>query len=69
MPVVARLGFFLPVLVFQAPMSVVAFLLLFVAFLASFLLFIAFRCPSLLFLAFIALDINHFHRSRTGANE
>ena len=44
----ARLGFFLSVLVFPAPMSVVLFLAL-----RSFLLlFIAFRCPSLLFLAF-----------------
>ena len=45
---VARLCFFLPVLVFPAPLSVVAF-----AALRSFLLlFIAFRCTSLLFLAF-----------------
>ena len=55
MPFVARLGFFLPVLVFPAPMSVVAF----VALCSFLLLFIAFRCPSLLFWLFIALDINH----------
>ena len=48
LPFVARLGFFLPVGVFPAPMSV----LLFVALRSFPLLFIAFHCPSLLFLAF-----------------
>ena len=48
MPFVARLSFFLLVLVFPAPMSVVVFVAL-----GSFLLlFITFRCLSLPFLAF-----------------
>ena len=48
MPFVARLGFFLPILVFPALMSVVVF----VALRSFLLLFIAFHFPSLLFLAF-----------------
>ena len=65
MPFVAHLGFFLPVLVFPAPMSVVAFVAL-RSFLLFFIACVACRCS---FWLFIALDINNFHRTRTGANE
>ena len=66
MPFVARLGFFLPVFVFPAPMFVVAFC-------CSSKLFAAFHCFSLPVVALSGFSLlfilTTFKRFRIGANE
>ena len=66
MPFVARLGFFLPVLVFPAPISVVAFC-------CSSKIFAAFHCFSLPVVALSGVSLllisTTFNRFRIGANE
>ena len=66
MPFVARLRFFLPVLVFPAPMFVVAFC-------CSSKLFAAFHCFSLPVVALSGFSLflisTTFHRFRIGENE